>query len=68
MQPSESQSSIATMSAGRDARRHLIYGDCARPETISQIHNAGFRIEPAARALAGVPRSAFRGAGINVSY
>lgn len=29
-----------------DARRHLIYADCARPETISHIHNAGFRIEP----------------------
>jgi phage terminase large subunit len=29
-----------------EARKHLIYADCARPETISHIHNAGFRIEP----------------------
>lgn len=28
------------------ARSHLIRADCARPETISHIHNAGFRIEP----------------------
>lgn len=28
-----------------DARRHLVFADCARPETISHIRNAGFRIE-----------------------
>ena len=27
------------------ARDHLIYADCSRPETISHIRNAGFRIE-----------------------
>ena len=31
------------------ARQHLIYADCARPETISHIKNAGFRIEPCAK-------------------
>ncbi len=29
------------------SRQHLIRADCARPETISAIHNAGFRIEAA---------------------
>ena len=29
------------------ARQHLIRADCARPETISHVHNCGFRIEAA---------------------